>query len=83
MSIRITKATEMASDIELSRDAAVRAYPDTAQECAGRIVEDFGEFSGVPVTFADGGVAAAARRWAVLLDSGDLVFLDSHQVAPG
>jgi hypothetical protein len=27
-------------------------------------------------------ISDAARRWAVLLDAGTLVFVDSHQIAP-
>lgn len=63
-------------------DQRVRVYVDTENETRGLIVEDFGEMAGHSVDLGDTHIADPARRWAVLLDEGTLVFVDSHQVAP-
>lgn len=62
-------------------DQRVRVYVDTDDEVRGVIVEDFGDLAGHAVDLGDVHIADAARRWAVLLDDGTLVFVDSHQVA--
>ncbi|HUO39032.1 MAG TPA: hypothetical protein VMU34_14900 [Mycobacterium sp.] len=64
-------------------DMAVRVYPGTDGETRGVVVEDFGEMPGEAVEFAGQRIAEPARRWAVRLDSGDLVFVDSDQLAAG
>ena len=63
-------------------DSRVRVYVDTDDETRGLVVEDFGDMAGQSVDLGDTHIADAARRWAVLLDEGTLVFVDSHQVAP-
>ena len=60
----------------------VRVYVDTDDESRGVVVEDFGDLAGHAVDLGDTHIADAARRWAVLLDAGTLVFVDSHQIAP-
>lgn len=60
---------------------AVRVYAGTERETLGRIVEDFGETAGHGVDIADTHIADPARRWAVTLDHGGLVFVDSDQLA--
>ena len=62
-------------------DAAVRVYPDTPQEVRGLIVEDFGGFSGQSVDIGEHHIVDAARRWAVRLADGSLVFVDDADVA--
>jgi hypothetical protein len=69
-------------DESVAIDQRVRVYVDTDDETAGVIVEDFGDMAGHGVDLGDIHIADAARRWAVLLDGGTLVFVDSHQVAP-
>ena len=63
-------------------DSRVRVYVDTDDETGGLVVEDFGDMAGHSVDLGDTHIADAARRWAVLLDEGTLVFVDSHQGAP-
>ncbi|MGU3498352.1 hypothetical protein [Mycobacterium sp. C31M] len=65
----------------LAIDVRVRVYPGDAQETGGVIVEDYGSAAGQPVVVGDELIVASARRWAVLLDDGTLVFADSGQLA--
>jgi hypothetical protein len=71
------------SDQGLAVDMPVRVYPGTVAEKRGVILEDFGDTAGVGVVVADNQIAAPARRWAVQLDAGDLVFVDSDELAAG
>jgi hypothetical protein len=41
------------------------------------VVDDFGEISGHAVRVGEQEFAGPARRWAVRLDAGGLVFVDS------
>ena len=68
-------------DEKLAVDQRVRVFVDTDEETRGVIVDDFGELAGHAVDLGDVHIADAARRWAVLLDAGTLVFVDSHQLA--
>jgi hypothetical protein len=61
-------------------DARVRVYPGTDAEDGGRVVEDFGEAAGQAVDVGNVHIADPARRWAVMLDAGNLVFVDSDQL---
>jgi hypothetical protein len=45
-------------------------------------VEDFGDSAGHGVQVGQEQIADAARRWAVSLGDGDLVFVDSGDLAP-
>jgi hypothetical protein len=69
-----------ASPEELSVNAPVVVYPGTDQQQGGVIVEDFGEAAGQAIDIGTNRIVDAARRWAVRLNSGDLVFLDSDQL---
>lgn len=71
------------ADGSFAVDMAVRVYPGTDAEKHGVVVEDFGDMAGEPVEIAGERIAEPARRWAVRLDSGDLVFVDSDQLAQG
>jgi hypothetical protein len=57
-------------------DGAVRVYPGTPQEVYGHVVEDFGGISGHAVDIGEHHIVDAARRWAVRLSDGSLVFVD-------
>ena len=46
-------------------------------ECFGVIVEDFGTYAGHGVEIGDAHIVAAARRWAIALDDGSLIFADT------
>ncbi len=65
---------------ELAVNTRVRFNPDTDEESLGVIVEDFGEMVAQAVDIGEHHFADPARRWAVLLDGGTLVFADSHQL---
>jgi hypothetical protein len=59
----------------------VRVFPGTIDERRGVVVEDFGDFAGHSVVVDGNHIAGAARRWAVQLDDGQLVFVDDHHIA--
>ena len=63
-------------------DDRVVLYPDTGDEVAGRVVEDFGDFTAHGVAVNDTQISDPARRWAVLTDDGGLVFVDTADLAP-
>jgi hypothetical protein len=62
-------------------ECAVRVYPGTDGEVGGTVVEDFGDLAGHVVDIGENHIVGAARRWAVALDAGGLVFVDSDQLA--
>ena len=64
----------------LAVNTRVRVYPGTEAESRGVIVEDFGEMAAQSVDLGGRHFADPARRWAVQLDTGDLVFVDTGQV---
>jgi hypothetical protein len=45
----------------------------------GVVVEDFGDLAGERVVI-EGDWIAQSRRWAIMLDDGDLVFHDAHSL---
>ena len=57
-------------------------YPGTDAESRGVVVEDFGEIQAFGVDLGGQHFADPARRWAVALDTGGLVFVDSEQLVP-
>ncbi|WP_233151366.1 hypothetical protein [Mycobacterium lehmannii] len=61
--------------------AMVWVFPGTDRECRGVIAEDFGEAAGHGVNIGAARIADAARRWAVSLDDGRLVFVDDKDIA--
>jgi hypothetical protein len=84
MKRRMKGATGVAGDTRDSRVAVnvrVRVYPRTDGEVGGTVVEDFGDLAGQVVDIGEKHIAGPARRWAVALDTGGLVFVDSDQLA--
>ena len=67
-------------DSELAVNDRVRVNPGTEAETRGVIVEDFGEMAAQAVDIGDNHFADPARRWAVVLESGTLLFADSDQL---
>jgi hypothetical protein len=67
-------------DTQVAVGARVRVHSGTDTESLGVIVEDFGEMHGLDVRVGANQIANAARRWAVALDDGTLVFVDSDQI---
>jgi hypothetical protein len=64
------------SSSEVSVDMRVRVRPGSSEEARGVVVEDYGDDVGHPVDIGKHRIAEAARRWAVILDSGELIFVD-------
>ena len=84
MKKRMEGASEPAGDTGDSRVAVnvrVRVYPGTDGEVRGTVVEDFGDMAGHAVDIGENHITGPARRWAVALDAGGLVFIDSDQLA--
>jgi len=84
MNRRMKDASGTAGDAGDSRVAVnvrVRVYPGTDGEVRGTVVEDFGDLAGHAVDIGDR-LVGPARRWAVTLDAGGLVFVDSDQLVP-
>jgi hypothetical protein len=69
-----------AGDSGVAVNARVHVYPGTDGEVVGTVVEDFGDLAGHAVDIGVHHVARPARRWAVALDAGGLVFVDSDQL---
>ena len=70
------------TDRHLAVNMRVRVYPGTDAENLGVIVEDYGEMDAQPVDLGGEHFADPARRWAVVLDTGNLVFADTGDLAP-
>ena len=78
------KAVDTSGDADtgVAVGTRVRAYPGTDAEVHGVVIDDFAEAAGVAVDIGDHHIADAARRWAVQLDTGTLLFADDDQLAP-
>jgi hypothetical protein len=59
----------------------VPVYPGTDGEVGGTVVDDFGDLAGQAVDIGENHIVDPARRWAVALYAGGLVFVDSDQLA--
>ncbi len=84
MKRRMKGARGNAGDTAASRVAVnmrVRVYPGTDGEVGGTVVEDFGDLAGHAVDVGENHIVGPARRWAVALDAGGLIFVDSDQLA--
>ena len=57
--------------------ASTRTLP---QEVYGFVIEDFGGMSGEAVDIGEHHIVDAARRWAVQLADGSLVFVDDADI---
>ena len=64
---------------QLAVNVRVRVYPGTDSESPGVIVEDFGDLAGQAVNVG-GRRIDPARRWAVQLDTGNLVFVNTDRL---
>ena len=76
------RASSGGTDAQLAVDMRVRVHPGTDAESRGVVVEDFGEMVAQPVDLGGKHFAGPARRWAVALDTGDLVFADTDDLVP-
>jgi hypothetical protein len=68
-------------DSPVAVNVRVRVHPGTDGEVRGTVVEDFGDLAGHAVDIGEKRIVGPARRWAVVLDAGGLVFVDSDQLA--
>jgi hypothetical protein len=68
-------------DSPVAVNVRVRVHPGTDGEVGGTVVEDFGDLAGQAVDIGESHMVGPARRWAVALDAGGLVFVDSDQLA--
>ena len=68
-------------DSRVAVNVRVHVYPGTDGEVGGTVVEDFGDLAGHAVDIGEKRIVGPARRWAVALDAGGLVFVDSDQLA--
>lgn len=82
MSKRVDDGQGESAPIPLAVDTPVIVFPGTAEQQGGVIVEDFGDSAGQAVEIGTNRIVGAARRWAVRLNDGNLVFVDSHQISP-
>ena len=73
-------ASGTADDSRVAVNVRVRVYPGTDGEVGGTVVEDFGDLAGHGVDIGENHIVGPARRWAVALDAGGLVFVDSDQL---
>jgi len=83
MKRRMKGASGMAGDTGdggVAVNVRVCVYPGTDAEVRGTVVEDFGDMAGQAVDVGANHIADPARRWAVMLDDGGLVFIDSDQL---
>jgi hypothetical protein len=80
--VRFKKVAPNDGDRSVAVDARVRVYPGTERESHGVVVEDFAESAGYAVDVGTQRIADPARRWAVRLDSGSLVFVNNDNLAP-
>ena len=67
-------------DSSVAVNVRVRVYPGTDGEVGGTVVEDFGDLAGHVGDIGENHIVDPARRWAVALDAGGLVFVDSDQL---
>jgi hypothetical protein len=75
-------AQDGSADDGIAVGVSVRVYPGTDRERLGVVVEDFGDSAGQRVHIGQHHIVEAARRWAVTLGDGGLVFVDSSDLAP-
>jgi hypothetical protein len=67
-------------DSRVAVHGRVRVYPGTDGAVGGTVVEDFGDLAGHAVDIGETDIVGPARRWAVALDAGGLVFVASDQL---
>jgi hypothetical protein len=67
----------MSHSFDLGVGQRVLVYPSSSDERFGVIVEDFGDAAGYAVTVANTRIAEPSRRWAIELDDGNLIFVDT------
>ncbi|WP_193047917.1 hypothetical protein [Mycolicibacterium baixiangningiae] len=64
----------------IAMNSRVLVFPGTDHEKSGVVVEDFADAAGKAVEIGGHTIVEAARRWAVTLDDGGLVFVDDDSL---
>ena len=77
---RVSGTADHTDDRPVTVNGRVRVYPGTDGEVGGTVAEDFGDLAGHAVDVGENRFVGPARRWAVTLDGGSLVFVDSDQL---
>ncbi len=77
----LTTVTPAKLPKRLLSGSSVVVYPGTDEELHGTVVEDFADLAGTAVEVAGERIVEPARRWAVNLDDGGLVFVDDDSIA--
>jgi hypothetical protein len=67
----------MSHSFDFAVGQRVRVYPSSSDDRFGVIVEDFGDSAGYAVTVVNTRIAEPSRRWAIELDDGNLIFVDT------
>jgi hypothetical protein len=80
MTANIDEAASGNGSSDIAVDTRVVVHPGTDHEMHGVVVEDFADLAGMAVDVAENRIVEAARRWAVSLDDGGLVFVDSDSL---
>lgn len=81
MTANVDEASSDNESSDIAVDSRVVVHPGSDHEMHGVVVEDFADLAGMAVEVADNRIVEAARRWAVSLDDGGLVFVDSDALA--
>ena len=81
MAKRVNRGAGESAPPPLEVDAPVVVFSGTDQQQGGVIVEDFGESAGHAVEIGGNRIVGPARRGAVKLNDGTLVFVDSEQIS--
>lgn len=75
-------STETSATAPIAVGVRVRCQRPDLPANAGMVVDDYGGYHGVAVAIGEHHFVDAARRWAVALDSGELIFADTDELEP-
>jgi hypothetical protein len=67
----------MSNSSDFAVGQRVRVYPKSSDERFGVIVDDFADTAGYAVIIGTTRIAEPSRRWAIQLDDGTLIFVDT------
>ena len=67
----------MAHRFDFAVGQRVRVYPKSSDERFGVIVDDFADTAGYAVIIGTTRIAEPSRRWAIQVDDGTLIFVDT------
>jgi hypothetical protein len=67
----------MSNSSDFAVGQRVRVYPKSSDERFGVIVDDFADTAGYAVIIGTTRIAEPSRRWAIQVDDGTLIFVDT------